>query len=69
MKTVSKTNPDDLMTTHEFGEYFRITPKTVVQWCNSKEWRIHRFAKKDGGRWLVKRTRVVNSYTHPVNPS
>ena len=69
MKTVSKTNPDDLMTTHEFGEYFRITPKTVVQWCNSKEWRSHRFAKKDGGRWLVKRTRVVNFYTHPVNPS
>ena len=51
-----KTNPDDLMTTQEFAEYYRCSLDTVVRWCNSKEWRIHRFAKKDGGRWLVKRT-------------
>ena len=55
-----KTNPDDLMTAQEFAEYYRCSLDTVVRWCNSKEWRIHRFAKKDGGRWLVKRTRVIN---------
>ena len=69
MKTASKTNPDDLMTTQEFAEYYRCSPDTVVRWCNSKEWRIHRFAKKDGGRWLVKRTRVINFYCHPAIPS
>ncbi len=27
--------------------------------------RRHRFAKKEGGRWLIKRARVVDFYTYP----
>ena len=56
---------DEIMTTREFGEYFGLTAQTVAQYCNSKEWRRHRFAKKEGGRWLIKRARVVDFYSHP----
>ena len=60
-----ETKLDEIMTTREFGEYIRLTPQTVAKYCNSKEWRRHRFAKKEGGRWLIKRARVVDFYTYP----
>lgn len=55
----------EIMTTREFGEYFRLTPQTVAKYCNSKEWRRHRFAKKEGGRWLINRARVIEFSTYP----
>lgn len=54
-----------IMTTREFGEYFGLTPQTVAKYCNSKEWRRHRFAKKVGGRWLINRERVIEFLTYP----
>ncbi|MHC1761765.1 MAG: hypothetical protein AB9917_20080 [Negativicutes bacterium] len=60
------TKRDEWLTTKEFAVRFSVTPETAANYCNSKKWRIHRLAKKEGGRWLINWTRVYKFCLHPA---
>ena len=57
---------DEWLTTKEFAERFSVTRQTAAKYCHLKEWRIHRFAKKEGSRWLINWTRVYKFCLHPA---